>query len=76
MTERPKTKPRMVSLRMTNEQFEYLENMAKRIRKRTGFRITRASIIIKLMEYGAPFLDREFPPEEDEHRSEQWNDKL
>ncbi len=71
MTERPKTKPRMVSLRMTEEQYRYLEDMAKRIRKRTGFRITRASIIIKMMEYGAPFLDREFPPESPEEESEE-----
>lgn len=56
-------KNRMVSLRMTEAQFQYLESMAKKIRRKTGFKITRASIILKLMEYGFPQLDREFPDE-------------
>ena len=65
-------KNRMISMRVTEEQFQYLETMAKRIKKNTGFRVTRASIILKLMEYGYPFLDREFPepeqPQSDEIR--------
>ena len=56
-----KVKNRMISMRVTEEQFQYLESMAKRIKKTTGFRVTRASIILKLMEYGYPFLDQEFP---------------
>ncbi len=51
----------MLSLRVTEAQFEYLEEMAKRIRKSTGFKITRASIVLKLMELGLPHLEKEFP---------------
>jgi len=57
-------KNRMISMRITEEQYNYLEEMAKRIRKKTGFKITRVSIILKLMEYGLPFLEKEFPEEE------------
>ena len=59
-----KKKTRMVSLRMTEDQFQYLNDMAIKIRVSTGFKITRASIILKLMEYGLPFLDNEFPDPE------------
>lgn len=56
-------KSRMISMRITEEQYGYLETMAARIREKTGFKITRASIILKLMEYGLPFLEEEFPDE-------------
>ena len=56
-------KNRMISMRMTEEQFSYLEEVAARIRKSTGFRITRASLMLKLMEYGKPFLEKDFPEE-------------
>jgi hypothetical protein len=54
-------KSRMISMRVTEEQYQYLEEMAQRIRKTTGFRVTRASIVLKLMEYGLPYLEKEFP---------------
>lgn len=57
-------KNRMLSLRITENQYQYLEEMALRIRKATGFRVTRASIILKLMEYGLPHLEKEFPKPE------------
>ncbi len=53
----------MISLRITKEQFTYIDEMSKRIRAQTGFYITRASIIVKMMEYGFPFLEKEFPKE-------------
>lgn len=59
MSQRKKT--RMLSLRITEDQYQYLEDMALRIRKTTGFRVTRASIILRMMEYGLPYLEREFP---------------
>ena len=59
-------------MRVTEEQFQYLESMAKRIKKTTGFRVTRASIILKLMEYGYPFLDREFPDQEPPQEETQY----
>jgi len=54
-------KSRMISMRVTEKQYRYLETMSKRIKSRTGFHITRASIILKLMEYGLPYLEEEFP---------------
>lgn len=58
-------KTRMISMRITEEQYNYLEAMAARIRRYTGFKITRASIILKMMEYGMPGLEKEFPKEAD-----------
>lgn len=51
-------------MRITETQYQYLESVARRIRKETGFRVTRASIMLKLMEYGLPHLNQEFPPED------------
>lgn len=51
----------MITMRVTEEQWGYLNDMAERIRVKTGFKITRASIILKLMEYGYPYLQKEFP---------------
>jgi len=62
----PKTK--MISMRITEAQYRYLDEMAERIKSQTGFRITRASIILKLMEFGLPYLDAEFPKEHDQTR--------
>jgi len=58
MTEK---KSKMVSMRITERQYKYISDFAKQIRQETGFRITRASIMIKLMEYGLPHLEKEFP---------------
>ncbi len=63
MKQEPK-KSRMISMRITEDQFQYLESISQRIRKETGLKVTRASIILKLMEYGVPFLNKEFPPDE------------
>ncbi len=57
-------KKKMLSLRISERQFEYLDEMAKRIKDKTGFHITRASIVLKLMEYGYPSLEQEFPDEQ------------
>lgn len=61
MSEPSPKKSRMISMRVTEEQYQYLEEMAQRIRQATGFRVTRASIVLKLMEYGLPGLEKEFP---------------
>lgn len=63
----PEKKPRMVSMRITERQYNYLNDMAKRIKEQTGFRITRASIIIKMMEHGLPFLEKEFPTSKNDY---------
>lgn len=63
-------KAKMVSMRITQRQYDYLNDMALRIRRQTGFRITRASIIVKMMEYGLPFLEKEFPANSDDSCNE------
>ena len=55
-------KTRMVCMRLTEEQFSMIDDFAKRIYETTGFRITRASIMQKLMHYGLPAMEKEFPP--------------
>ncbi len=58
----PEKKNHMISLRITQKQWDYLQEIADRIKETTGFRITRASIIIKMMEHGLPYIEKEFPP--------------
>jgi len=65
---RKQPKSRMISMRITEAQYHYLDEMAERIKRRTGFRITRASIILKLMEFGLPYLEAEFPKDLSESR--------
>ena len=62
-------KSRMISMRITEKQYNYLNEMALRIKLDTGFRITRASIILKMMEHGLPFLEKEFPKKDTEKQS-------
>ena len=54
-------KTRIVSMRLTEDQYHMLDQLAQRIRAATGFRVTRASIIQRLMHYGLPALEKEFP---------------
>ncbi len=54
-------KARMVSMRMTEKQYKRINDMADRIKQSTGFRITRASIMLKLMELGLSKFEQEFP---------------
>lgn len=58
---RKEIKSRMISMRMTEAQYRCLDELSKRITKQTGFRITRASIMLKLMEFGLPLLEKSFP---------------
>ena len=57
-------KSRMVSMRITETQYQHIQEIARAIRESTGFRITRASIMLKLMEYGLPYLQEEFLKDE------------
>lgn len=59
MAEAPKT--RVISLRLTEAQYQYLERTVERVRELTGMKVTRTSVILKLMEHGLPGLEREFP---------------
>ena len=59
-------KTRMVSLRLTEDQYQMLEQMVQRIRKRSGFKVTRASLMQRLMHMGLPVLEKEFPKSQTE----------
>lgn len=59
------TKSRMISFRVTEEQFNFIDQMAIKIKKNTGFQITRASLIMKLIELGLPHLEKFFPGKEE-----------
>jgi hypothetical protein len=54
----------MVSMRMTLEQYTMVEFLAKEIKRTSGFHITKASIMLKMMEYGYPQLKSEVEEEE------------
>lgn len=54
-------KTRMLSIRVTETQYRCLEELSRRITRKTGFRITRSSIVLKLMEFGLPLLEKAFP---------------
>jgi hypothetical protein len=55
-------------MRMTETQYQHIQEIARAIREQTGFRITRASIMLKLMEYGLPFLQQEFLKDDKEFK--------
>ena len=54
-------KTRIVSLRLTEEQYRYLYDIINRIKKNTGLKVPRSSIMVKLMEYGLPHMEKDFP---------------
>ena len=59
-----KTKCKMVSMRMTLEQYTMIDFLAKEIKRTSGFHITKASIMLKMMEYGYPQLKSELEAED------------
>ncbi len=62
-----KAKCKMVSMRMTLEQYHMIEGLAREIRSSCGYHITKASIMLKLMEYGYARLKTEIIEEKDRH---------
>ena len=54
-------KKHIVTMRLTDEQLHYLDQMVSRIEDHTGTRVTRTSVIKKLMRYGYPHLEKDFP---------------
>lgn len=69
-------KQRLISLRLTEDQFQYLEKMARRIQSQSGMKATRTSIVMKLMEYGLPALQRDFPPGDGESEKDDGADSI
>lgn len=56
-----KKKTRMISMRVTDAQFQKFEDMINRIQGMTGFRVNRTSMILMLMQYGLPELEKKYP---------------
>ncbi|MEZ4742749.1 MAG: hypothetical protein R3B45_09920 [Bdellovibrionota bacterium] len=56
-----KTKPKMLSVRLTKEQFDDLENMIRLIELETGTKVSRSSLVLKLIEFGRSKLESLYP---------------
>jgi len=55
------TKPKMLSMRMTDDQFYHLEEMIRLIESETGTKVTKSSLVLKLIEFGKPTLEKLYP---------------
>ena len=53
-------KSKMISMRLTESQYEFLDSIVRRVRHDSGFKITRASIMLKLMELGFQKFEQEY----------------
>ena len=51
----------MISMRITDKQFDEIDHIIQIIEKETGTKVTKSSIILKLMEYGYPKLKTKYP---------------
>jgi len=52
-------KTRTISLKLTEEQFLWLDNTIKFIENETGCKVSRASVVLRLMEKGLPQFQTE-----------------
>ncbi len=64
-----RVKNRMISMRLTEEQYQKFVSIISDIRSNYGFSITRTSLILKMLEYGLPELERELK----RSRKEKWS---
>ncbi len=64
-----RVKNRMISMRLTEEQYQKFMSIISDIRSSYGFSITRTSLILKMLEYGLPELERELK----RSRKEKWS---
>jgi hypothetical protein len=71
----PRKKPKLVSMRLTEAQYGYLEDMVRRVKNLTGMRVTRTSVILKLMEFGLPVMEKDFPKSKGDEESEAIKEK-
>ena len=53
-------KTRMVSIRLTEAQWDYIEGINRRLEEERHLRLTRTSIVLKLLELGMPQLEAKF----------------
>ena len=54
-------KPRTISIRLTEEQYQIIQEMIKFIESQTGTKVTQSSLILKLIEFGKPILEQLYP---------------
>jgi len=54
-------KSKMLSIRLTEDQFQFLDSMIARIKDHTGTTVTRSSVVLKMLEYGLPGINQDFP---------------
>lgn len=54
-----RVKNRMISMRLTEAQYQKFIDILSDIRSNYGFSITRTSLILKMLEYGLPELEKE-----------------
>lgn len=52
----------LLSLRLNAEQTEFLDAMAERIEAKSGFKVSRSAVAVRLIECGRPGLEKEYPP--------------
>ena len=64
-----RVKNRMISMRLTEAQYQKFINIISEIRLNYGFAITRTSLILKMLEYGLPELEKELKRSKKEKRS-------
>ena len=64
-----RVKNRMISMRLTEAQYQKFINIISEIRSNYGFAITRTSLILKMLEYGLPELEKELKRSKNEKRS-------
>jgi hypothetical protein len=54
-------KPRTISIRLTEEQYQTIQEMIKFIEAQTGTKVTQSSLILKLIQFGKPILEQLYP---------------
>ena len=54
-------KPRMISVRLTEEQYQAIQETIKFIELETGTRVTMSSLVLKLLAFGKPILEQLYP---------------
>ena len=64
-----RSKSRMISMRLTEAQYQKFKSIIHEIKEQYGFSITRTSLILKMLEYGLPELEKELHRSKSEKRS-------
>mgnify|MGYP003863854921 CR=1 FL=1 len=52
----------LLSLRLTADEIDYLDDLAERIEAASGFKVSRSAVAARLLKCGRPILEKEYPP--------------